>query len=94
MTDSDLFKLGYAVGSQVSGSSKQTIGALRAGPESASRILSVGVEHQFNKQLAVFSYYAKTFNQANAFVDMPINDTAPAMGSSPSIVALGARITF
>ncbi|MFC6522841.1 porin [Undibacterium arcticum] len=94
ITESDLFKLGYAVGGQVGGSSKQIIGALRAGPESASKILSVGVEHQFNKQLAVFTYYSKTFNQANAFVDMPINDTAPAMGSSPSIVSLGARLTF
>ena len=94
ITSSDLFKLGYAVGGQVSGTSKQIIGYLRAGPESASKILSVGLEHQFNNQLAVFTYYSKTFNQANAFMDMPINDTAPAMGSSPSIVALGARITF
>ncbi|HTD04867.1 porin [Undibacterium sp.] len=94
ITEKDLFKLGYAVGGQVDGSSKQIIGYLRAGPASASKILSVGVEHQFNKQLAVFTYYSKTYNQANAFMDMPINDTAPAMGSSPSIVALGARITF
>ncbi|ANH75045.1 gram-negative porin family protein [Ralstonia insidiosa] len=93
-TAQDQFKLGYAVGSQVSGSSKQIIGYLRAGPESASKILTIGVEHQFNKYFALLTYWSKTFNQANAFMDFPINDTAPAMGTSPSVFALLGRFSF
>jgi predicted porin len=88
------FKLGYARGGEVGGTSHVIIGFLRAGPESASSILTLGPEHKFNKNFAVWAYWSKTFNEKNAFMDFPINDTTPSTGSSPSVVAVGMRATF
>jgi predicted porin len=90
----DRFKLGYSIGGEVHGSSHVIIGYLRNGPDSGSKQLTVGPEHAFNKNLAVWAYYSKVFNQSNAFMDFAINDTTPSTGSSPSVIALGVRATW
>jgi len=94
MTDKDKFKFSYAKGGEVTGTPGVYIGYLMVGPQSASSILSLGPEHQFNKNFAVFAYYSKVFNESNAFMDFPLNDVAPAMGVSPSLLAAGMRITW
>lgn len=94
LTDHDLLKLSYAKGGEVKGTRYKNIGYLMAGPDSASSLLSVGTEHQFNQYFAAFVYFSKTYNQKNAFMDFPLNDVAPSMGVSPSISAAGLRITF
>lgn len=94
LTANDLLKLSYAKGGEVTGTKYVNIGYLMVGPDSASSILTVGAEHQFNSNFAVFGYYSKTMNEKNAFMDFPLNDLAPAMGVSPSVLALGFRITF
>ena len=38
--------------------------------------------------------YSKIHNETNAFMDFAINDTTPATGSSPSVIAVGLRATW
>jgi predicted porin len=92
--DKESFKIGFAKGGEVSGTSHMIIGYLRAGPQSASSILTLGPEHQFNKYFAMWAYWSKTFNERNAFMDFPLNDVAPSTGVSPSLFAIGMRATF
>ncbi len=94
LDEKDSLKLGISAGGQVQGSSHVIVGYLRAGPKSGSQQLIFGPEHQFNKNFAAWAYYSKIHNEANAFMDFAINDTTPATGSSPSVIAVGLRATW
>lgn len=94
LTEKDKLMLSYAKGGEVSGTDGVIVGYLRAGSQSGSSQVTVGAEHAFTPKFAVLGYYMHLTNEANAFMDVPLNDILTSQGASTSVLAAGFRVTW
>lgn len=94
LNEKDKLMLSYAKGGEVSGNDGVIVGYLRAGPQSGSTQITLGAEHAFTPKFAVFGYYMRLTNEANAFMDVPLNDILTSQGATTSVLATGLRVTW
>ncbi|MBY4729586.1 porin [Cupriavidus pauculus] len=87
-------RVGFAFAPNGTGSSTDTIGFFRSGPETGAMQFTVGYDYPLSKRTALFAYYSRINNKKNAIYDFAINELGVKAGADPQTFALGMRHFF
>lgn len=87
-------RVGVALAANGTGSSTDTIGFFRSGPETGATQFTVGYDYPLSKRTALFVFYSRINNKKNAIYDFAINELGVSAGADPQTFALGMRHNF
>ncbi len=87
-------RVGFALAANGTGSSTDTIGFFRSGPETGATQFTIGYDYPLSKRTALFAYYSRINNKKNAIYDFAINELGVSAGADPQTFALGMRHNF
>jgi predicted porin len=87
-------RIGFAFAANGTGSSTDTIGSFRSGPETGATQFTIGYDYPLSKRTALFAYYSRINNKRSAIYDFAINELGVSAGADPQTLALGMRHNF
>lgn len=87
-------RVGFAFAPNGTGSSTDTIGFFRSGPETGATQFTLGYDYPLSKRTALYAYYSRINNKKNAIYDFAINELGVSAGADPQTFALGMRHFF
>lgn len=87
-------RIGFGLAANGTGSSTDTIGFFRSGPDTGATQITIGYDYPLSKRTALFAFYSRINNRSRAIYDFAINELGVSAGADPQTLALGMRHNF